>query len=255
MRIFGRESAESARPEGAKSPVSRALAFSSSRIGEIVRAANTAAADITLEADALRRAEGSAESRISRERLVAELADSLVARAEELKRDAKNLADVLDRASMRLDMTPAANCEPVANDRPATSEASPSAEAKVAAVSATSEGRSKRQRGTREKLQDKVADRFESPSDEAPATGRAIAFKRRSSASPRIAQPTTPSADGLRLLATQMAVAGSGREEIEDRLNKDFGIDDASTLLEPDRHGPRRGPGEEWWIALPPART
>ncbi len=184
-----------------------------------------------LEADALRRAEGSAESRISRERLVAELADSLVARAEELKRDAKNLADVLDRASMRLDVTPAASCEPVANDRPATSEAPPPAEAKVAAVSAPSEAQPERQRGTREKLLDKVADRFESPSDEAPATGRRIAFKRRSSASPRIAQPTTPSADGLRLLATQMAVAGSGREEIEDRLNKDFGIDDASTLL------------------------
>lgn len=37
---------------------------------------------------------------------------------------------------------------------------------------------------------------------------------------------------GARLLATQMAVAGSGRGDIRDRLVNDFGIDDPEPLLD-----------------------
>jgi hypothetical protein len=40
-----------------------------------------------------------------------------------------------------------------------------------------------------------------------------------------------PSA-GARLLATQMAVAGSSRDEIESRLRNEFGIDDAEAMLD-----------------------
>jgi hypothetical protein len=223
MRIFGRESVESARAGGTKSPVSRALSISSSRIGEIVSAATAAAADIRSEADALRGSGGSTDSKISRERLVAELADSLVARAEELKRDAANLADVLERASKRLD----AGAGAPTTDSSATTESPAPTEAKPAKPIVVSAGAHRLGSG---ELQDKVADRFEA-SEPAPATGRRVAFRRRSSASPRPVQPTTPSADGLRLLATQMAVAGSNREEIEERLLKDFGVEDANSLL------------------------
>lgn len=41
-----------------------------------------------------------------------------------------------------------------------------------------------------------------------------------------------PSADGARLLATQMAVAGSSRLEIESRLQTEFGIADAGPILD-----------------------
>jgi hypothetical protein len=38
--------------------------------------------------------------------------------------------------------------------------------------------------------------------------------------------------EGARLLATQMAVAGSSRDEIAARLLEEFGIEDASTILD-----------------------
>ncbi len=42
----------------------------------------------------------------------------------------------------------------------------------------------------------------------------------------------TPPSDGARLLATQMAVAGSSRAEIESRLRNEFGIRDAGPMLD-----------------------
>ncbi|HEY5053474.1 MAG TPA: hypothetical protein VII45_08710 [Solirubrobacterales bacterium] len=41
-----------------------------------------------------------------------------------------------------------------------------------------------------------------------------------------------PPSDGARLLATQMAVAGSSRSEIEGRLQNEFGIHDAGPMLD-----------------------
>jgi hypothetical protein len=38
--------------------------------------------------------------------------------------------------------------------------------------------------------------------------------------------------DGARLLATQMAVAGSSRDEIAYRLHEEFGIQDATAILD-----------------------
>ena len=46
------------------------------------------------------------------------------------------------------------------------------------------------------------------------------------------AAPGGNPADGARLLAAQMAVAGSSREEIEARLRKEFNIEDASPILD-----------------------
>jgi hypothetical protein len=37
--------------------------------------------------------------------------------------------------------------------------------------------------------------------------------------------------EGIRLLATQMAVAGSSRDEIEARLQGEFGVTDAESVL------------------------
>jgi len=38
--------------------------------------------------------------------------------------------------------------------------------------------------------------------------------------------------EGARLLATQMAVAGSNREEIQSRLSHEFGIHDTGPMLD-----------------------
>jgi hypothetical protein len=53
---------------------------------------------------------------------------------------------------------------------------------------------------------------------------------------PSRSQPELPgdsgSSEGPRLLATQMAVSGSSRDEITARLREEFGIDDASAILD-----------------------
>lgn len=44
--------------------------------------------------------------------------------------------------------------------------------------------------------------------------------------------PGTPVSEGVRLLATQMAVAGSSRREIEDRLRRELNVRDPETLVD-----------------------
>lgn len=44
--------------------------------------------------------------------------------------------------------------------------------------------------------------------------------------------PASHPSEGARLLATQMAVAGSSREEITGRLRDDFGIGDAESMVD-----------------------
>ena len=46
------------------------------------------------------------------------------------------------------------------------------------------------------------------------------------------AAPTPRLGRGARLLATQMAVSGSSREEIEERLRSGFEIEDTSEILD-----------------------
>ena len=223
MRIFGRTTSESSGARTSDAPVSRALGLSADRIKRIVDAAQSAAADIRAEAALLRGVEPSSESRISRERLVAELADSLVARADELSRDAKDLADVLDRARKRLDPAPAVSAAPPAVVTAESPDPAPPAPSVPAPGS--------HQRGDSE-LQEKVEDRFATATSVAQTPeGRGVPFKRRSSADPKPSARAATSVDGLRLLATQMAVAGSTREEIEARLRDEFQVSDASTVL------------------------
>ncbi len=44
--------------------------------------------------------------------------------------------------------------------------------------------------------------------------------------------PPSPAAGGPRLLATQMAVSGASREEIDERLRESFGIEDTGEILD-----------------------
>ncbi|HYH60774.1 MAG TPA: hypothetical protein VD766_02810 [Solirubrobacterales bacterium] len=195
--------------------------MSADRIKGIVDAAESAAADIRAEAASLRETEPSSESRISRERLVAELADALVARAEELSRDAKDLADVLDRASKRLDPSPAVSTAPPGTSVPESHDPEPTP---ISTAPGFESGDTE--------LREKVADRFATATASAESPeGRRVPFKRRSSPDPKPVARAATSVDGLRLLATQMAVAGSTREEIEARLRDEFQVSDTSSVL------------------------
>jgi len=51
-------------------------------------------------------------------------------------------------------------------------------------------------------------------------------------AAPEPASPSRAGSAGARLLATQMAVSGSSREEIEQRLRSGFDIEDTSEILD-----------------------
>jgi cell division septum initiation protein DivIVA len=87
-----------------------------------------------------------------------------------------------------------------------------------------------------------VAERLRAVADEldppAPAEGRPSSYLRPVESPPRgeevgPARPTSRGGSaGARLLATQMAVSGSSREEIEARLRSGFEIEDADRILD-----------------------
>jgi vacuolar-type H+-ATPase subunit H len=66
----------------------------------------------------------------------------------------------------------------------------------------------------------------------APIDGPEPAPRRAPQASPPSSEPKRGSAAGARLLATQMAVSGSSREEIEARLRSGFEIEDTTAILD-----------------------
>jgi hypothetical protein len=180
-------------PEGPR-PLGRNAA---ERLGEIVEAAERAAASVIDDAEAeaqryLTEAKIEAD-RIVGERLeaVAELSDSLIARAEEIRRHSEALIADLEEARRRL---------------------APEAPADEAA-------RRQRSRGSHLSAVAPVA---------APRLGEDA---------PRRAAPAEPDGRdgtpaGARLLATQMAVSGSSREEIELRLRNGFEIEDTAAILD-----------------------
>lgn len=212
MRFFGRLSQSHEGRSGSGSDVADVLAVAASRIDEIVAASERAADDIRRESSAKLGLGTSEGSQISRERLVAELAESLVERAESLSREAADLAGLLGRASGRL----LPKDEPPASPEPAT-----------ASVPTATPARS-----STPDLDRRVSERFVSGDESRTADKRGSKpFKRRSGASdPQTRKRPSPN-DGLKLLVSQMAVAGSTRDEIEARLRTEFGVEDASSLL------------------------
>lgn len=234
MRLFSRERDPSLTQGSGEGSVSDVLATASDRIRGIVDAADRAATDISAKVRSAPGMKGDETSKISRERLVAELAESLVARAEELSRDAANLADVLERASSRLDVAPP-EPSPKPDPKslpPAKPRAKPPAKPPVissAGARTVKPPEVSPTPGRGANLSEKVSERFQ---DSTATTGSpASRFKRRSTSTKAARPAPTGSTEGLRLLATQMAVAGSTHEEIASRLRDEFGVEDASELL------------------------
>ncbi len=171
----------------------------SERLAEIVAAAERAAKQVIDDAEAegrrhLSEAEAEAD-RIVAERLdsLSGVTDSLIAQAEAIRVQSERLLEALERARVELGADDA--------DKPASAAAG-SGDSRVDWVT----------RGSH------------------------------LTAVPLIEHPVTPAPDppvldrqgpaGARLLATQMAVSGNSREEIEARLRNGFEIDDADAILD-----------------------
>jgi hypothetical protein len=228
MRLFSRERDPSLTQGSGEGSVSDVLGVASDRIRGIVDAAERAAADISAKVRSSPEMQGDETSRISRERLVAQLADSLVARAEELSRDAANLADVLERASSRLDVSPS-KAEREVEAKPEEEPTKPAVIPAAAATPIKPPGVAPSPQNSGANLSRKVSERFQDSPDA--NSGAASRFKRRSTSTKAPRPAPSRSTEGLRLLATQMAVAGSTHEEIASRLRDEFGVEDATELL------------------------
>lgn len=64
------------------------------------------------------------------------------------------------------------------------------------------------------------------------ADGHANGFEEQATEAVEVDTRETPVSEGVRLLATQMAVAGSSRSEIEDRLRRELNVRDPETLVD-----------------------
>jgi len=96
------------------------------------------------------------------------------------------------------------------------------------------EARGRADRIVAERLRE-LADELDPPGSGQRATGHLKPVESVDEAPGEAGEPTAPrrgDSAGARLLATQMAVSGAGREEIEERLRSGFEIDDASDILD-----------------------
>jgi vacuolar-type H+-ATPase subunit H len=215
--------------EGNPEPISSS---ETGRIQVIIEAAEKAAAGIIEDAEAQARRyldeSRKRADRIAEERAqaIGDATDGLLERAEVLKRHSDELIRALQEASLQIggdDAAPqslasAANPEPAGEDEPAPEPA------------AAPEPAPLRPRASHLKpVESPPPEEEPEPEPESHQTQdrppqEPYAERRRSGG----AIPTA----GARLLATQMAVGGSSRAEIEQRLRSDFGIENAEELLD-----------------------
>ncbi|HEV2858897.1 MAG TPA: hypothetical protein VGW80_10895 [Solirubrobacterales bacterium] len=174
-------------------------AATAKRLEAIVVAAERAAENVIDEAEAQGQqylTQARAEADRATETRISELSDLidvLVGRAASLQREAERLQTVLEEAKFRIQ--PEQPAEPAV--QPLQPEPAPQPEApRLRAVGQVGET--------------------------APAAPVA----------PIASEPKASDAAGARLLATQMAVSGSSREEIEARLRNRFEIEDTTAILD-----------------------
>jgi hypothetical protein len=194
-----------AQPLPPPSPLRDSVSNATQRIHAIIDAAEKAASGIIEDAEAQarryleesrRRGERLAEERA---REISEVTDSLIERAESVKRQADALIAALGAARHQLEERPREDPASM----PASGDSPP-------------EGAQRTPAPHLKPVEPLAAPRGEAPGPE-PAASGAVA-----------GEPTA----GARLLATQMAVAGSSRPEIENRLRSEFGIEDAGPMLD-----------------------
>ena len=179
------------------------LAGMANEIRELDRAAEQAATRIAEAAEQLRTGAASAQSAI-RADLLAGLGAALVDRTGEIRADCRKLSALMDRTA-KLVAERDAGERTEARTPPPASRTAP----QIADLPATP------------------------PSDDLfePAEATPVLIDRRSGEPDRRQGAATVS-EGVRLIATQMAIAGSSRTEIERRLRSQFGVRDADVALD-----------------------
>jgi hypothetical protein len=245
---------EGQQASGSVPPLRESVNAAGERIQVIIEAAEQAAAGIIEDADAQarryidasrKRADALADERV---RVMADLTDTLIRQADVVKRQSDELLSALDsarselatRIGQELSSGPASgpaqlqepvkgapgqrvpHLHPVESGRPDLQ----AVESPPAEETATAE-------------EPAAAEPSAPPAPQAPQAPPPEQAPPAQQSTPPPAPPAdeqggaAPSpSDGARLLAAQMAVAGSSREEIESRLRDEFGIEDAAPILD-----------------------
>jgi hypothetical protein len=225
-----------------RSPLREPVGSAGERIQVIIEAAEKAAAGIIEDADAQarryidasrQRADALADERV---RVMSNLTDTLIRQAELVRRQSDELLAALDSArgelAGRIGQELSAG-SPALGEAPARQADQPSAAPQGSRVPHLQPVENERP-GLQavQPASEPQPPPQQSPSEPPPAPAGPTATP------PESAPPTSPAAggtspsDGARLLAAQMAVAGSSREEIEARLRDEFGIQDAGPILD-----------------------
>jgi vacuolar-type H+-ATPase subunit H len=212
--------------------VDELIGSTTERVQSVLEAAERAAEGIIKDAEAeaerqIAEAQARAERLVrERSRAASQLTDEVLDQAATIREQSEQLIAALQRA-----------IEMVEGDLVAVSEgADEAARGDVAAEPAASD----------RPLGEARADR-----DASARRGGLTAVPPTEPAKPAVG-PTTPGASSeagpqdaakaARLLATQLAVAGASREEIEKRLRNELGIDDPGSILDAARGAPEAGP-------------
>jgi hypothetical protein len=196
-------------------------------------AAARTAARIGAASGQLSRSGGSADA------LAAGVADALVGRTEAVREDCEQLSALLRRARAALAATPAPPKPPVRDIAPAFAEPVPPqvypfdmplARAEAAAGETVAEPPPawqfwRRRRRGHAQPEGPVPPRLPRFDYAAKGVGPAV----RPADPPGPGRPPIP--EGVRLIATQMAIAGSSRIEIARRLQREFGLADTEPVL------------------------
>jgi hypothetical protein len=227
------------KPPEAPSPLGESVSSTTKRIKAIIEAAEKAAAGIIEDAEVQARryleqsrdrADHLADQRVQ---AISDLTDSLLQQAETVKRQSDQLIDSLDKARSQIDTAnrPDLTAAPPGSDSAAPLDPGPRpphlqpVEPEAPSLKAVPPA-----------SPPPVTPQALPPMSPPPAADPRLdqAASGGSPAGNRAAAPSNagPYSDGARLLATQMAVAGSGRVEIEHRLRTEFGIEDAAPILD-----------------------
>jgi hypothetical protein len=215
-------------------PLRESVSSAGDRIQVIIEAAEKAAAGIIEDADAQarryidasrKRADVLADERV---RVMSDLTETLIRQAELVKRQSDELLGALDSARGELasrvgQELPAADAQ-VPEPAAPLQEAAPAPAPRVPHLQPVESQPPDLQPVAEQPQPPPGAAQPSAPAGAAPAQGPFTA--------PAAQPPGVTPSDGARLLAAQMAVAGSSREEIEARLRGEFGIQDAGPILD-----------------------
>jgi len=227
--------------EGAVPPLRDSVSSAGERIQVIIEAAEKAAAGIIEDADAQahhyieasrERADVLADERV---RVMSDLTDTLIRQAEMVKRQSDDLLAALDSARSELAGRigqELSSGSPGAPAQPPQGFGQAGEASRVSHLQPVESARPGLQ-AVAPPVQPQTAPQPVPQPPPAPAQHPNVAPP------PPPQQPMSqppagdaPASDGARLLAAQMAVAGSSRKEIEVRLRDEFGIQDATPILD-----------------------